>query len=357
MFKNWYAIRTNTFFKLGVTVGISYLLYLLAPFLLPILLAIALSFALYPLVNWTAKLTVGRGQIHFSRVFAIVIVLLCFIFFLGILISVLVLPLFGQINELVQNLPAITTGTSTNGVDSWFVDKSKIPVLPSSYDMLVQDVLSWAMGIVGSMMRNLLQSSLEIVTGLVGLIIVPFLAFYFLKDWRELCDIFVDLFNYEDQERVRRVLKDIGETLSAYVNGLGKLSMISAFCVTLTLFGLGINYALVFGFVAIFAELVPVVGPLIAAVPAVFVAYGQDPIIAYKAAAFYIIYYQIDANVIMPKVMGSKINLHPVVLIISLLLGAKLFGILGMVFAVPVAAVYKVLYDELWHVGETDKRN
>ena len=55
----------------------------------------------------------------------------------------------------------------------------------------------------------------------------------------------------------------------------------------------------------------------------------------------------------MPRIMGSKINLHPVLLIISLLLGAKLFGILGMVFAVPVAAVYKVLYNELWHLGET----
>jgi len=353
LFKNWYAIRTSTFFKLGVTVGISYVLYLLAPFLLPILLAIALSFALYPLVNMTTKLTVGRGQIHFSRVVAIVIVLLCFLFFLGLLVSVLVLPLFGQINELVQNLPTLGEVNRMGGVDSWFTDKTKIPKLPSNFEMLVQDVLSWSMGIVGSMVQNLLRSSLEIVTGLVGLIIVPFLSFYFLKDWRELCDSFVDLFNYEDQPRVKKVLCDIGETLSAYVNGLGKLCMLSAFCVTLTLFGLGVNYALVFGFVAIFAELVPVVGPLIAAVPAVFVAYGQDPGLAYKAAFFYILYYQFDANVLMPKIMGSKINLHPVVLIISLLLGAKLFGILGMVFAVPVAAVYKVLYKELWHVGES----
>lgn len=349
MIKNWQAIRTSTVFKLGVTVGVSYILYLLAPFLLPILLAIALSFALYPLVNWTSQLTVGHGTIHISRVFSIVVVLLCFITFLAILISVLVLPLFGQINDLVQNLPEMT---SNGSMDAWFTDKTKIPKLPSDYDMLVQDVLGWAMGLVGSMMRNLLKSSLEIVTGLVGLIIVPFLAFYFLKDWHELRNSFVDLFNYEDQSRVSGVLDKIGETLSAYVNGLGKLCILSAFCVTLTLFALGVNYALVFGFVAILAELIPVVGPLIAAIPAVFVAYGQEPTLAYKAAAFYIIYYQMDANYIMPKIMGSKIDLHPVVLIISLLLGAKLFGILGMVFAVPVAAVYKVLYKELWHIGE-----
>lgn len=352
MYKYWNVIRTSTFFKLGVTVGISYVLYLLAPFLLPILLAIALSFALYPLVNLTSKITMGKGTIHFSRVVAIVVVLLAFLAFLGILVGLLVLPLFGQINELLQQLPELTT---KGGVELWFTDKANIPKLPSSYDMLVEDVLSWAMSMLGSMMRNLLQSSLEIVAGLVGLVIVPFLSFYFLKDWHELKNSFVDLFNYEDQSRVCEVLDEIGETLSAYVNGLGKLCLLSAFCVSAVLGILGVKYALVFGFVAIFAELIPVVGPLIAAVPAVFVAYGQSPILAYQVAFFYIVYYQIDANVIMPRIMGSKIDLHPVVLIISLLLGAKLFGILGMVFALPVAAVYKVLYRRLWHVGEEIK--
>lgn len=352
MIKNWEKIRTNTIFKLAVTAGISYVLYLLAPFLLPIILAIALSFALYPLVNAVQRITVGRGTIHLSRVFSIALVLIIFIVVLGLLVSVLILPLFGQINELMQQLPALTDGQSVSyGVDAWFTDKSKLPKLPSSFEMLEQDILSWAMGMVGTILRNMLHSSLEIVTGLIGLIIVPFLSFYFLKDWRELRDIFVDLFNYEDQPRVHHMLDEIGTILSAYVNGLGKLCLLSAFCISVGLAAIGVDYALVFGFVAIFAELIPVVGSLLGAVPAVFVAYGQEPTMAYYAAAFYLIYYQIDANLIMPRLMGSKINIHPVVLIISLLIGAKLFGIIGMVFAVPVAAVYKVLYKELWHVG------
>ena len=354
MIKNWQKIRNNTFFKLGVTVGVSYILYLLAPFLLPIVLAIALSFVLYPMVNAVETLSVGRGTIHFSRVFAIVMVLLSFVILVAALIGLLVLPLFGQINDLLQQLPNLAQDASLSGdVDSWFRDKSTIPKLPSNFDALIHSMLNWAMGIVGSILRNLLHSSLEIVTGLIGLVIVPFLAFYFIKDWRELREIFVDLFNYDDQEHVRKVLDEIGGTLSSYVGGLGKLCMLSAFCVTVGLAILGVDYALVFGFIAVFAELIPVVGSLLGAVPAVFVAYGQDPVLAYYAAAFYIVYYQIDANVIMPRLMGSKINLHPVVLIISVLIGAKLFGILGMVFAVPVAAVYKVLYREMWHVGET----
>lgn len=87
------------------------------------------------------------------------------------------------------------------------------------------------------------------------------------------------------------------------------------------------------------------------AVPAVFIAYGQAPE-RLPCSAFYLVYYQLDANFIMPKLMGQKIDLHPVVLIISLLIGAKLFGILGMVFAVPVAAIYRVLYQAAVAAGE-----
>ena len=354
MFKNWNRIRSNTFFKLAVTVGVSYVLYLLAPFLLPILLAIALSFALYPLVNWTSTLTVGRGTIHFSRVIAIIVVLFSFVGFVFMLISLLLFPLFEQINELLPQLPQLTqnTGSFAEGVDNWFVDKSKLPVFPSNYEMLTEKLLGWAMGAVGTLARNLLKSSLDIAASLVGLIIVPFLSFYFLKDWRELKSIIVDLFNYKDQDKVLNLFNEMGDVLSSYVNGMGKLCCISWFCVTSVLLYLDVHYALVFGFVALLAELVPVVGPLFGAVPAVFVAYGQSPSLAYATAFFYVVYYQLDANFIMPKIMGQKINLHPVVLIISILLGAKLFGILGMMFAVPVAAVYKVLYKHLWHVGE-----
>lgn len=88
------------------------------------------------------------------------------------------------------------------------------------------------------------------------------------------------------------------------------------------------------------------------AVPAVFIAYSQNTSSAFSVALFYLVFYQIDGNILMPRIMGSKIDLHPVVLILSLLIGAKLYGILGMLFAVPVAAVYRVLYKELWHSSD-----
>ncbi len=356
MLKYWPQIRSNTFFKLGVTAAVSYVLYLLSSFLLPLLLAVGLAFALYPLVNVISQVRMAHGMIQLSRVVAIILALLAFCLFIFMIIGFILLPLFGQMNEFLQKLPQFIAKSNIQDLDSMLQDPSKIPLLPSDFNMLFNGIINWAMGFVGTVLRNLVKSSLDIVQSLIGLIIVPFLAFYFLKDWRELRMMLINLFNYDVQERAAAVVDEIGRTLSAYVRGMGKLSLISGFVITVGTALLGIEFPLVLGFWAILAETVPVVGPLMGAVPAVFIAYGQSPEMALHVAIFYLVYYQLDANVIMPKLMGQKIDLHPVVLIISLLIGAKLFGILGMVFAVPVAAVYRVLYKQLWHATEGQEK-
>ena len=352
MFQYWSAIKTSTWFKLVVATAISYVLYSMAGFLLPILLAIGLAFGLYPLVNMISQVRVAHGMIQLSRAVAIVLALIGFLLFITIAIAFIVLPLFGQLNELLVKLPQLAANSSGHDLEAMLADPSKIPMLPSSFDMLTDGLINWAMGFVGNVLRNLLRSSLEIVSNLIGLIIVPFLAFYFLKDWRDLRSMAINLFNYDVQDRVAQVIDDIGRTLSAYTRGLCKLSLISGFVITVGSFILGIQFPLVLGFWAILAETVPVVGPIMGAVPAIIIAYGQSPEAALHVALFYAVYYQLDANFLMPKIMGQRLDLHPVLVIGSLLVGAKLFGILGMVFAVPVAAVYRVLYKALWHAEE-----
>lgn len=349
MFKYWPVIRSNTFFKLGVTAVISYILYLLSGFLLPILLAIGLAFLLYPVVDAISQIRMAHGMIKLSWAVAIVLALLAFCLFIVVTIGFIILPLFGQMNEFIQKLPAIAMKSNIVAFETALDNPAALPVLPSNFNMLFEDLVNWAMGFVSALLSKLLKSSMEIFQNLIGMIIVPFLTFYFLKDWRDLRRMVIGLFTHDVQPKAARILDEIGKTLSAYVRGLGKLSLISGFCIAVGTAVMGIELPLVLGFWAILAETVPVVGPLMGAVPAIFIAYEQSPESAFNVALFYIVYYQIDANILLPKVMGKNVDVHPVVLIISLLIGAKLFGILGMVFAVPVAAVYGVMYRELWH--------
>lgn len=352
MIKYWQSIKHSTSLKIFLTALISFIFYKLASFLLPILLAIVLSFALYPVVNMISKVKVGQGTIHLSKVVAIILAFITFGVFIMITIGFIILPLFGQLNALLVDLPLFMAKTEANNINLFFNETGKYPQLPSTFGMLVDDLVNLAMIVVSNITKNLVSSSIETVKNLVGLVVVPFLSFYFLKDWRVLRSMVIDLFNYEDQPKCAHIIDEIGRTLSAYIQGLGKLSVIAGFCVTIGTLSLGVPYPLVFGFLAMLGETIPVVGPIICAVPAIFVSYGVSSSSAFYVALFYIIFYQLDANFIMPKVMGQKIKVHPVVLILSLLIGAKLFGIVGMFFAVPVAAVYRVLYKELWHEGE-----
>ena len=133
-------------------------------------------------------------------------------------------------------------------------------------------------------------------------------------------------------------------------NGNG--TMIAGFCITLGTYLMGVQFSLVLGFIAVMVETVPVLGPIFGSIPAVFIAYSQDSSLALKVVIFYIVFYQIDGQYIMPNIMGRSIALHPVLIILGVLVGGKLFGIVGLLFAVPVVAVCKVFYDHLWHMDE-----
>ena len=357
--KNSYVhfIKQHTIIKFLIAFAVSAVLYAMSSFLFPILLAIGVAFALYPLSRTFIRLQLGKTGMHPSRVAAIILAFIASTIFMVVVISFVVLPLFGQINELLTKLPEYSKQMQGDSLLGLLKDPmaSGAPMLPSSLEGLLEEAINSVMGFLASVVRNLLNSTVQLVANLAGLVVVPFLAFYFLKDWRQLCHMITDVFTPEARPKVSHVLAKIGIAISGYVEGLWKLSLLSALSVTIVMLILGVPYPLVFGLIALLAETIPVIGPMISAIPALFVAYtSTTPNTALVLAVFYIIYYTLDSQMLQPVVMGKKINLHPVVILLALLIGGKLFGILGMLFAMPVAAVYRVLYDELWHYGGED---
>ncbi len=356
--KNKYLhyVQQHTVVKFLIAFIVSAILYAMSSFLFPILLAIGLAFALYPLSRAFVRLQLGKTGMHPSRVAAIVLAFIASAIFMGIVISFVVLPLFGQINELIVKLPEYSEQMQGESLLRILKDPSAgVPMLPSNLEGLLNDAINSIMGFLTNVVRNLLNSTVQLVANLVGLIVVPFLAFYFLKDWKVLCNMITDLFTPEARPKASRVMANIGIAISSYVEGLWKLSILSALSVTIVLLILGVPYPLVFGLIALLAETIPVIGPIISAIPAIFVAYTSTTAhTAFVLAIFYIVYYTVDSQVLQPVIMGKKIKLHPVVILLALMIGGKLFGILGMLFAMPVAAVYRVLYDELWHYNGED---
>ena len=347
--------KNNTVFKIGCAFAAFFVFYHIAAFLFPILLAVALAFVLHPIAKVFEKIPVGPGKKRLPQAMAIFLAFVAMSGFFYIIAKLIILPLFGEVNLFLKELPDYMQKVDSSNLDWIGLDQQTRSELPSNLLSLIDSLLAWAMSYILEMMKSLVKSTFEMAVLLVGLIVVPFLAFYFLKDWRELRQLGIDIFSYEVQPKVAAILDELGDVLSAYVRGMFKLSLFVGISITAGVYLLGINYPLILGFLAMIAEFVPVVGPIVVAVPATFLAYAVSPVLALKIALFYFVFYQIDAHYLMPKIMGKSIQLHPVLLILSLLIGAKLFGILGLLFAVPVAAICKVLYKHLWHSSEDKK--
>lgn len=349
------SYKNNTVFKIACALLAFFAFYYVAAFLFPIMLAVALAFVLHPVSKLFAKIPVGPGKKRLPQVITILLAFAALAGFVYVMTIYLVLPLFKEVNHFLVELPAYMKRVEDSNFGWLGLDQKTRAELPSNFLALIDSILAWAMSYILGMMKSLIQSTFEIAVSLIGLIVVPFLAFYFLKDWRELRRLLIEIFSYDAQPRIAAVLDELGVVLSSYVRGLFKLCLLVGLCVTTGIYLLGIDFPMILGFLAMLAEVVPVVGPVVVAVPAAFIAYAESPVLALKIVLFYVIFYQIDAHYLMPKIMGKSIQLHPVLLILSLLIGAKLFGILGLLFAVPMAAVCKVLYKHLWHVSEVKK--
>ncbi len=183
------------------------------------------------------------------------------------------------------------------------------------------------------------------------IIVVPVLTFYFIKDGKKIRNNFLSILPRQYQEKCEVYFEEVQNAMSAYVRGLAKLSLIAGTVITTYALMIDIDYPLVLGLLAAFAEALPIVGPILAVVPAIILAVIHRPEMVASVICFYIIFNQVDSNIIIPKIMGNAIKLHPTMVIFSLLVGAKLFGPLGMVFAVPVTAFLKISFKHIFFVS------
>lgn len=331
--------------KAFLTAAFLYLLNEVSAIFLPVVLAIVLAFVLYPLVLRLERVPLGSRRLCMPRFVAILVsfFILGFVgFFLG---SFLLVPLFNELNKFLASLPELAEKFRLLTVS---LNEESTIQLPSSVQGLIDQALSGAAAFSIDLLKRVVRSSILFATGLIEFVVVPVLTFYFLKDWRSLADSFIRYFPAASHAKVNETLFEIGRVVSSYIRGQVIVSLIIGGLVTIGIYVIGVDYPLVLGVLAMLTEAIPVVGPIVGAVPAIFLAYLLSPVLAVKVTVFYLIIHQLENHIIVPTVMGESINLHPVSIIISLLIGAQLLGILGMIFAVPVAAIINVLLEQFW---------
>lgn len=263
--------------------------------------------ALRPIVDWFEKLKVPR--------FLVILFLYGLVSgFFGVSIAGMIPTLVLQSNRLFAKFPE-------------FLGK----VFP--YFRLDIQSLAAQLAPVG---ENLVKVTVGVFSNLLAVLTVLTFTFYFLLERRHLKDFLVGLAGSGVGERIVAVLLRVEKRLGAWFLGELLLMIFIGSFVYLGLLFLRLEFALPLAIIAGLLEIVPTIGPIISAVPAVLVAFAHSPLLALSVIALYTIVQQVENNIVVPLVMRKSVGLPPVLTILALMIGARLAGVVGAVLAVPV---------------------
>lgn len=317
--------------------------------LFPLIVSIVLTFILNPLVEYFVRCRCYPFRTTVPRMVAVLMTFGVAASVMFFLISFILLPFAHEFERFAGNFPRYI-GKAQSLVFQLQQNVSEVE-LPPIVRAMINEGMANAAGYSIDLGRRFLAGTIGIASRIINLIVVPILTFYFLKDWMLILDTFVNIAPAAQQPKVRQIIVEIGTVISGYIRGQVTVSAIIGLLVFSGMYFFDISNALTIGLIAALTEFIPIVGPVLGAIPALLIALLTSSMLAVKVAIFYIVVQQLENHIIVPKVMGQSIDLHPVTVILAFLIGAQLFGLAGMILAVPVAAIIKVIFNHVWRLA------
>jgi predicted PurR-regulated permease PerM len=331
----------------ALTGGFLWVLIQIWGILLLVLLSAILAAGLAPAVARLERIRLGWRPM--PRIGALLLVYFGIVACILLLSSLLVTPLALEAQSLIQNLP--TYLEDLRGLArSWQARYPWLPDISSALDRLPRDLAGFS--------RYFAPAAgflLRFLGNVVSAITVLVLSFYMLLESAALKRGFLLLFPPSAQGRVEEVLARIGEKFSSWLRGQLLLAAIIFVMDAVGLALLGMPYPVLLGAIAGITELIPVIGPVLGAIPGVLIALFQPLWRLLAVIALYTAVQQIEGNFLVPRVMRRAVGLSPILTILALLIGARLAGILGAFLAIPVAAALQVIAGEILRAFRFDR--
>lgn len=183
--------------------------------------------------------------------------------------------------------------------------------------------------------------------GIFSLITVLVVSFYLLLDQERIKKNTASLFPKELRERVLRIITQVEEKLGAWFRGQIMLSVSIGIATWLAYSLLGLEFALPLAILAGILEIVPTIGPILGAIPAMIVALSISPTMVIFVVLVYIFIQMLEANILVPKIMQRAVGINPIVIILAITIGARLMGIMGALLAIPFVSILIIIYNDL----------
>ncbi len=316
-----------TVWILGQTVG-----HVMFVFIVSVVVALMLN----PLVRMLRRARVPRGL-------AVLLVYLSFVALIGGGIFLVITPIQSQVKDIQQNLPSYTDDAQRQvlSVQRFFDDHGINVNVQAKIDSAIQAIRKQA----GTATDNIATYSLDVLSALITFIIILVCSIYMLLDAPRIARF---------AQRIAgpgagQYLRNTERTLVEYVKAQLLVSLIIGVSAGVVLwfygitgvFAQGATYAVAFAAWVFLMEFVPYVGPVLGAVPPVIIALFTSPVTALWVIVAFVAIHQFEGHIVVPKIMGGAVGVHPLVVIFGLLVGEQLYGLVGILLAIPVVVILK----------------
>lgn len=317
---------------------------------IPFIIAGFLYYVFNPVVLYLEK------KFKLPSIWGIVIV---FILLIGIFVYTIVSLVPNVITQLSGLISA--SGSLVPNLQKW-VDR--LSQNPAFKDVDFKALIDKANISYMDVLQNLLSGvtfSLSNVVGVISKVVmvvglVPILLFYMLKDGKNMLPFLKKTILKRDKLNIASLLDDMNKTISKYISGASIDCLFIFVTVFISYLIIGIPYALLFAVFAAITNLIPYLGPYIGLTPVVLSVGFAHPVQALIAIVVVLVLQQLDGNIIYPRVVGSAVEVHPVTIMVLMLVAGSLYGLVGMLIAVPFYSLVKEIVKFSWKLWENHRQ-
>lgn len=312
--------------------------------ILPIILTGIVYYLTVPIVNYLEKKRV-------KRVYSIIVLYLVIIGLLTILISSVIPVLKEQTLSLIDN----STDYFEQGVDvvQSITGSNVVNQIQQSGNFDFNQILNELQARGTSMLNNLFSNLTSFVGAvtevIIAIVTVPFILFYLLKDGKKLPVYILKLLPVRFRSQSYEVMSEMNHQISSYIRGQIIVSFVIGILLYIGYLIIGLDYAPVLAVIAAFTSVVPYLGPAIAITPAIIIAIVTSPFMLLKLIIVWTVVQLVEGKLITPQIMGRNIRVHPITIIFVILTAGNLFGVVGVILAVPGYAILKVIVTHTFH--------
>lgn len=340
-----YSISTGSILKIVAIILILAFLWNVREVLAILFASLIFAAALDSIVDYLQRLHIPRA-ISVLGIYALIISIIALIF-------VLLIPLITeQVSEIAIQFPNYYE--KVIGAFNYLQTFSQEHGLENDIQKGLNQLNSKIGNTVGQSVKGFFTTLGSVVGSISNFFLILIITFYMIVEEQAMKRGLRQFLPAKYQPYISQLVNKIQLQVGKWLRGQVLLSFIIGILTTLLLWIFGIRYALVLGLIAGVLEFVPYLGPIISAVPAVFLAFFQSPAKALIVLIIYIVIQQLENNLIVPKVTRKTIGLNPIITIAVLLIGMKVGGVIGALLAIPVTTAISVIVEELFQQEEEE---